>query len=205
MTSEPTVFVVDDDPAARDSVSALVRSMNGRCETFATGEEFLSAYDPSRTGCLVADLRLPGLSGLELQAELARRQWPLPMVLISGYVNVEKTVQAMKAGAEYVLRKPYRAQELWEAIQGALRIDQQWREQRARREELQQRFAALSPEEQDVLDLIADGLPNKVVARRLDVGLRTVEDRRRRIMNKVGVDSFAALVRLHGQLQSDSD
>jgi two-component system, LuxR family, response regulator FixJ len=202
MMTEETVFIVDDDQEARYSVCALAKSMNWRCQSFASAEEFLAAYDPTRHGCLVADLRMVGMSGLELQSEMKRRGWTLPLVLVSGYLNVPNTVQAMKEGAEHVLTKPYQEQELCEAIEAALKHDRQLRQERAQRDDLVGRFGKLTPDERQVLDLIATGLPNKAVARQLDIGLRTVEDRRRRIMEKVGADSFAVLMAMYSQLQA---
>jgi FixJ family two-component response regulator len=197
---EPTVFVVDDDEEARDSVCALVKSMGGTSLAFASGDEFLTAYDPGRPGCLVTDLRMHGLSGLDLQLEVARRGWTVPVVLVSGYIGVQNTVQAMKHGAVDVLSKPYRDQDLWDAIQVAFRRDEQLRRELSHRDEIHRRFSQLTPEEQQVLDLIVLGQANKVVARRLDIGLRTVEDRRRRIMEKLNADSFASLMTMFAEM-----
>lgn len=202
MIAEPTVFIVDDDHEARASVCALVGSVQGHCEQFASAEDFLEVYDPKRPGCLITDLRMRGMSGLELQKEIVRRGWTLSVVLVSGYINVRSTVQAMKFGAEHVLKKPYSDQELWDAIQAAIRRDAEARAHQAARNELNARFSKLSRDERRVLDLVATGLPNKTVARRLDVGVRTVEDRRRRVMAKLGVSSFAALMRLYARMNA---
>lgn len=202
MTSEPMIYVVDDDQGARESVCALVKSLNGHCRQFASAEEFLQAYEPEIEGCLVTDLRMRGMSGLDLQAEITRRGWVLPIILVSGYVDVRSAVQAMKGGAEQVLKKPYSDQDLWDAIQAALRHYSEIRVAQENRKSLQEKFAQLNPGERQVLDLVASGLPNKAVAHRLDIGIRTVEDRRRRVMDKLGVDSFAALMREYGKLQA---
>jgi FixJ family two-component response regulator len=202
MTTKETVFIVDDDQEARESVCALAKSMDWYCRSFASAEEFLAEHEPSSRGCLVVDLRMVGMSGLELQSEVKRRGWTLPVVLVSGYLNVSNAVQAMKEGAEHVLMKPYREQELCEAIQAALSHDRQIHQQQAQREELVAKFGRLTPDERQVLELIATGLPNKAVARQLDIGLRTVEDRRRRIMDKVEAGSFATLMTLYAQLQA---
>jgi FixJ family two-component response regulator len=199
--TQPTVFVVDDVEEARESVCALTKSMGGKCQAYQSGDEFLAAYDPSQTGCLVTDLRMHGISGLELQSEIIRRGWTLPVVLVSGYIGVQNTVHAMKHGAVDVLTKPYRDQDLWDAIQVAFRRDEQLRRKLAHGEAIHRQFSQLTLEERQVLDLIVTGSANKAVAHRLGIGLRTVEDRRRRIMDKVHVDSFAGLMTMFAELK----
>lgn len=194
MATISTVFVVDDDPDALDSVCTLVRTMGLAAAAFASAEEFLESYDPSRPGCLVADQRMTGISGLELQRELVRRGIDMPIIIVSGYVNVTHAVEAMKAGAVTVLRKPYQNQELAEAIQHALQRDVKIRVDKAHHGEILGRYRKLTPQERQVLDLVAVGHPNKTVARKLEVSLRAVEDRRSRIMRKLEVHSFAELM-----------
>lgn len=202
MRAEHTVFVVDDDLDARDSIKALVTSKNGQCRIFEAGADFLASYDPSQRGCLVTDYRMPGMNGRELQLEIKRREWTIPIVLISGYVDVSETVEVMRDGAEYVVAKPYRHQELWNAIEAALVRDDEIRAKQAHRREVVARFASLTPDERQVLVMIADGLPNKTVAKRMDVSMRTIEERRRRIMDKAQVATFAALLALYTEWQA---
>ncbi|MGE3778041.1 MAG: response regulator transcription factor [Pirellulaceae bacterium] len=192
----PVVFVVDDDQDARDSICALVRSMGLPCQPYASADHFLQQFDPALPGCLVTDLRMRGTSGLELLQQLHARRSSLPAIVISAFAGVENTVRAMKLGAVMVLPKPYRDQELWESVQDALKRNQEIRENLANRDKLQQRFAALTEGERDVLELIVTGVPNKTVAKRLDISVRAVEDRRRRIMKKLNVDSFARLMEM---------
>lgn len=202
MNDYDTVYVVDDDKDACASVAALVKSKCGRCESYASAEDFLDSYVPDSPGCLVTDLRLTGINGLDLQEEVYRRDSALPVVLVSGYLNVSNAVRAMKAGAEHVLAKPYRDNDLWDAIECALAHNATARRERTHREGVRARFEKLTPDERNVLELIATGLPNKAVARRLDLGMRTVEERRRRVMDKVGASTFAVLMTKYAEYQT---
>lgn len=193
---EATVFVVDDDPAARDSVTALVESMNIRCEGFPSAEEFLDAYDPIKPGCLVTDVRLGGMSGLELQEQLARRRASLPVVVITAHADVPLAVKAMRRGAINILEKPCRQQELWETIRNALNIDAANRKKRANRELVESRLSSLTPEEHEIMKKVVEGVPNKVIAIDLNLSLRTVETRRHNVFKKMQVESLVDLVRL---------
>jgi FixJ family two-component response regulator len=196
MTSEPIVFIVDDDPAARDSVAALVKSKGLQVRTFASGEEFLAALDPSLFGCVVADVRMTGISGLELQAALNARKIALPVIIITGFGDIPTAVRAMKAGASTFLEKPCRAEELWASIQKALHDAAHSLEAEDRASQAQARLALLTPEERQVLRLMLAGKTNKAIAVELDFGLRTIELRRSNIMRKMQADTFADLVRL---------
>ena len=196
MDENVTVFVVDDDEAARQSVCALVESMGVRAESFESAEEFLAAYDPQRPGCLVTDVRMLGMSGVELQEQLMAAEMKIPVVMITAFAETPVTVRAMKNGAMTFLEKPCRDQELWDAIRAALNRDAERRESRSRAAEHRERLASLTPHERAVMNHLVDGKMNKVIAKTLDVSLRTVEARRRSIFDKTGTRSIAELVRL---------
>jgi RNA polymerase sigma factor (sigma-70 family) len=193
---EPTVFLVDDDPAMRRSVAALVEIAFPCVETFASAADFLAAYQPDRPGCLVLDVAMPGMNGLELQQKLVAEKIDLPIVFITGHANVPMAVEAMQAGAVNFLEKPFHDQQLWDSIQAALDIDVQNRRRKARRQTLQDRLSQLNEGERAVLNLILDGKINKAIAEELGISTRTVEDRRSRIMKKMDASSVAELVQL---------
>ncbi len=190
----PIVFVVDDDEAARESVCALVAAMDVDVKAFESAAEFLSAYNGHQPGCLVTDVRMAGISGLELQRKLSRSNIRLPVVIVSAYIDVRGTVTAMNDGAVTVLSKPYEEQRLWDAIQQGLKLCARWRDEDKHDVDVLNRLAELTDGENRVLELVVEGAPNKAVGRRLGISIRTVEDRRARIMKKIGVHSFAALL-----------
>jgi two-component system response regulator FixJ len=194
--NEPTVFVVDDDEKARKSVCALVRSLGIQAEPFASAEEFLDGYVEGRPGCLVTDVRMLGMSGLELQDELNRRNIMLPVIVLTAYAKTSLTVRALKAGALTMLEKPHEDEDLWDAIRKALAEDAAGRADHQRRQEIRRRVATLLPSERKVMEMIVQGKPNKAVARQLDISVRTVENRRREIFAKLEADSVAELVRV---------
>ncbi|HEV3415897.1 MAG TPA: response regulator [Pirellulales bacterium] len=196
MTTEPTVFVVDDDPAARGSVAALVASHGLAVESFASAEDFLAAYDPARRGCLIADVRMAGMSGLDLQQQLAAKGSTLPVIIITGFADIPMAVRAMQSGAITVLEKPCADKELWQSIQVALDWEERAQLDRQDRAEIIARRASLTPGEVEVLDRLLAGKPNKLIAAELGLGLRTIELRRATLMKKMGADSLAELVRL---------
>jgi FixJ family two-component response regulator len=196
MSNEPTVFVVDDDEAARVSVCALVRSMGVPAQSFSSAEEFLEFSKPELIGCLVTDVRMLGMSGIELQEELSKAGSELPVIVLTAFARTPLTVRAMRNGAVTMLDKPYHDDDLWEAICKALALDAERRGQRAERDEIRGRMSKLSPSEREVLRLIVDGAANKVIANRLGVSLRTVENRRREVFAKMQATSVAELVRL---------
>jgi len=196
MFEDLTVFVVDDDEPSRKSVAALVRSMGVAVRDFASAEEFLAALEPDWRGCVVTDVRMVGLSGLELQQELRRRGAALPVIVMTAYPRTATTVQAMRAGAVTVLDKPYAEDDLWDAIRKALATAQETQRRLARRAELEARLARLTPDERAVMDLLVAGWANKQIAARRDIGLRTVEARRHQVHVKMGAGSLAELVRL---------
>jgi len=193
---EPTVFVIDDDQAARNSVVALVESKGVAARGYASAEEFLAEFDQRQQGCLVVDVRMAGMSGLELHQELRKRKSLLPVVVITGYADVQMAVQAMQAGAVTFLEKPCQEPELWQAIQQALEIEQSQAGLRKQRAEVEARLATLTDDELAVLRRLLEGQPNKRIANELDIGLRTVELRRSNIMRKMQATSLPDLVRM---------
>lgn len=196
MTSEPTVYVVDDDPGARESVRLLVRSMGVQSKQFESAEEFLASLDVEAAGCVVTDLRMPGASGLDLQAALAEAGSTLPVIVISGVAETRATVKAMEQGAITLLDKPYREDELWTAIRRALTLDVARRREADEHAAVRERFARLTARETETLRMILEGKPNKAAATVLNVSERTIENRRRSIFAKTGTKSVAELVRL---------
>lgn len=196
MTLEPeaTIFVVDDDQAARDSLRWLLESVDLRVQTFDSAAHFLDAYQPGQPGCLVLDVRMPGMSGLELQDLLADRQCNLPTLFITGHGDVPMAVRAMKAGAMDFIEKPFHDQTLLERIQQCLARGNQLREESATRAAWLQRIASLTPREREVLDMIVGGSSNKAVASALGISIKTVEAHRANVMEKMSVSSLAELV-----------
>jgi FixJ family two-component response regulator len=202
--TESTVYVIDDDPAARESVAALVKSKGLRARTFASAEDFLAALDGIMRGCLVVDFRMTGMSGLDLQQRLNRDKVPLPIIIITGHGTVPMAVQAMRAGALTFLEKPCSDQELWNHIRAALELEGRAHEQKVKRDEIASRMATLTPDERTVMDRLVAGRPNKQIASELDLGLRTVELRRANIMKKMHANSLADLVRFALILEQSS-
>jgi FixJ family two-component response regulator len=196
MEDRPTVFVVDDDPAARDSVAAMIRSRGIEVESYASAEQFFGQFNRGRLGCLVTDVRMAGMSGLSLLERLKQERISLPAVVITGYGDVPTAVEAMRAGAVTFLEKPCGEGDLLKSIGEAIETHRRLRRQQARLAEIQARFARLTPGEVRVLEQMIAGKPNKTMAADLQIGLRTVELRRANVMKKIEVDSVAELVRL---------
>jgi FixJ family two-component response regulator len=196
MSNEPTVFIVDDDEGARNSVRALVRSMGVAVETFSSAESFLEDLDPESSGCLVTDVRMLGMSGIELQEKMASEGVKLPVIIITAHAETALTVRAVKQGAVTVLEKPCRDYELYDAIRAALNQDLENREKIRERVLFLEKVNSLSDQEREVMGLMVDGLANKVIARRINVSVRTVENRRQRIFEKTETDSLAKLIRM---------
>ena len=194
---EPTVFVVDDEPAIRDSLAMLLRSVGLASRTFPSAPAFLEALDASAPGCVVADVRMPGMSGLELQEALRARAARLPVIIITGHGDIAMAVRAMKAGAADFIEKPFNEQVLLDAVHRALAQGHaDPAPAGSNRAEIEARMATLTPREHEVMLLIAEGRPNKVVATRLGLSTRTVEVHRAKVMEKTGARSLAELVRM---------
>jgi FixJ family two-component response regulator len=198
--TEGLVFVVEDDAPLRESLKNLIRSVGLRVEAFASAQEFLDRPRPEVPGCLVLDVRLPGLSGLDLQQRMAEGNRDMPIIFITGHGDIPMTVQAMKAGAVAFLTKPFRDQELLDAIQQALVRDRKAREQRAKSEELRRRYRSLTPREREVMALVVAGLLNKQIAGELGTSEASVKVHRQHVMEKMGAGSLAALVRMADRL-----
>jgi two-component system response regulator FixJ len=191
-----TVFVVDDDDAVRDSLRLLLKSAEITCQVFASAQDFLSAYDAAHPGCLLLDVRMPGMSGLEMQQELNMRGATLPVIFITGHGDIPMAVEAMQLGAFDFLQKPFRDQELLDRVQRALARDMDNRARLRHTDRIRERLATLSPREREVLDLVTQGKANKMVAGDLGVSQRTVEIHRAHVMQKMEAGSLAELVRM---------
>lgn len=196
MATEPTVFIVDDDAAMRDSLRWLLESVGLSAETFGTAEEFLRAYAPQRPGCLVLDVRMPGMSGLSLQDTLVGRKVRLPIIIVTGYAEVPTAVRALKTGAVDFLQKPFSDDVLLERVRLAIELDREARAAQARRADADARYAQLTTREREVMALVVAGKPNKVIAAELNLSPKTVEVHRANVMKKMEADSVAELVRL---------
>lgn len=196
------IFVVDDETRVREAIRRVAEAMQIESECCSTAEGFLGTYN-DEPGCLLAEQRLPGLNGLELQEELHRRGWAIPFILLCAAPRTTTTVRAIKNGAVTVLDKPCDEDLLWQAVRDALAQDRDQRERSAARQETLARFDALTPKEVDVLRLILAGQPNKSMASLLDVSLRTIENRRRKIFAKLGIGSVAQLVALALEIRLD--
>jgi two-component system, LuxR family, response regulator FixJ len=192
----PTVFVVDDDEAVRSSLRLLLRSVGLPAVAYPSAQAFLAAYSPDQPGCLVLDVRMPGMSGLELQHQLNRRGAIVPVIFITGHGDVPMAVEAMQEGAFDFVQKPFRDQELLERVNRALDKDRTTREQLNQTGGTRERFASLTPREREVMLLMVDGKANKVMAGDLGVSQRTVEIHRARVMEKMEARSLAHLVRM---------
>ncbi len=194
--TDGVVFVVDDDASLRESLKNLIRSVGLRVEAFHSAQEFLRSKRLDVPGCLVLDVRLPGLSGLDLQKRMAEADVEIPIIFITGHGDIPMTVQAMKAGAVEFLTKPFRDQDLLDAIQEALERDSRAREQRAEVEVLRRRFDSLTPREGEVMELMVAGLLNKQIAAELGASETTVKIHRHHVMEKMGAGSLAELVKM---------
>jgi FixJ family two-component response regulator len=201
MNDAPIVTVVDDDQQVRESLAALIQSMNLDVVCYASPGEFLADFVHERPGCVVLDLRLPQQSGLEVLAEMTARGMRAPVIMISGHGDIAAAVAAMKGGAIDFLEKPYRGAALAECLRRAIELDKRNLHAQAERNDLVARFESLTPDEKDVLWLTVEGKPDKAIAMKLDLSLRTIQLRRASLMRKMQVTSRAALIRLAQSLE----
>lgn len=199
----PTVFVVDDDEGVRNSLRFLLKSVGLTTRTLDSASEFLDTYKPSQPGCLVLDVRMPGMSGLELQQQLNLRGAVIPVIFITGHGDIPMAVEAMQQGAFDFLQKPFRDQDLIDRIQRALERDARNRAALDQHARIRERLDSLTPREREVLALMTRGKPNKIMAAELGVSQRTVEIHRARVMEKSGATSLAQLVRMVMDLEAD--
>jgi FixJ family two-component response regulator len=195
-SSKPTVFVIDDDPSVRKSLARLLKSLGFDAETFASAELFLARKHYDGVGCIVLDVRMPGLSGMDLQDELSRADYSMPIIFITGHGNIPMSVQAMKRGAVDFLPKPFDDEELVQAVKKAIEKDRIAKAERAEVHDILRRIEQLTPREHDVLHCVVAGMLNKQIALTLGIAEKTVKVHRGRVMEKLGVDSVAELVRL---------
>jgi len=192
----PTVFIVDDDEAVRNSLRLLLKSVGLSAVALPTAQDFLSKYDPKQPGCLILDVRMPGMSGLELQEQLNVRGAMIPVIFITGHGDIPMAVEAMQQGAFDFLQKPFRDQDLIDRIQRALTKDQTNRAELKEKSGVRERLQTLTPREREILTLVTSGKPNKIMAADLGVSQRTVEIHRARVMEKMHASSLAQLVRM---------
>ena len=195
-TDQPIVFVVDDDASMRQALARLLQSVQLRVEVFASPQEFLQSERPNVPSCLVLDVRLPGLSGLDFQAELARADVRIPIVFITGHGDIPMSVRAMKAGAVDFLAKPFRDQDLLDAVTAAIQRDQKRREHENAMTDLRAHFSSLTPREGEIMALVASGLMSKQIAAEVGLSEITVKVHRSHLMKKMGARSVADLVRM---------
>ncbi|MEI2741590.1 MAG: response regulator transcription factor [Candidatus Competibacter sp.] len=196
MSEVPTVFLIDDDQAVRDAIGLLLQASGLAVETFANAADFLEAGVIQRPGCLLLDVRMPGLSGLDLQKQLRAQGHRVPIIFMTGHGDVPMAIRAMKAGAFDFIEKPFQGQTLLARIREALTLDQRERRRQACRDDAAARMALLSPREREVLERVAEGQYNKVIAAELGISLSTVEIHRKRVMEKLKADSLSDLIRL---------
>jgi len=195
MKLDSTVFVVDDDPDVRESLTRLMEEVEQPIQAFANAEEFLEAYDPANAGCLVLDVRMPGMSGTELQKRLLADGITIPIIIITGHGDVPMVIDTMQRGAIGFIEKPVRPQALIDHIQQALARDSEYRRSKAERESIAARVALLTPREREVVDLAVSGMTNKAIASQFGVSPQAIDSHRAKAMAKMGANNIAELVK----------
>ena len=201
MSDAPTVFVIDDDPSIRSALERLVASVGLNCQTFATADEYLAQMDPAAPGCLIVDMRLPGLNGFELQEHLNRDGYHPPIIFLTAYGDIKTTVRAMKRGAVDFLTKPFHEQELLDAIRQSVERDREGRRKHAELSRRQAQYKSLTPRERQVLALVVTGHLNKQIAAELNLSESTVKLHRGEVMQKMEAHSLAELVSIVADLE----
>ncbi len=196
MGSQPTVFVVDDDQAMRNSLKWLIESVGMQVEAYSSADEFIDHYHPGRAGCLILDIRMPGMSGLDLQEQLIEQEIGIPVIIITGHGDVSMAVRVMKVGAVDFIEKPFNDERLLDSIRNALTLDAQRRVMQADMAEIASRLAQLTPREHEVMEMVSGGESNKEIALALGVSAKTVEVHRARMMDKMQAASLADLVKM---------
>jgi FixJ family two-component response regulator len=200
MNNQPKIYVVDDDAQACKAVLSLVQSMNIPAESFTSAEDFLAAYDGHRPACLVTDMNMLGMSGLELQEQIQALGISISVIVLTAYASTPTTVRAMRNGALTLMEKPCDDELLWEAIRAGILADEKNWQQELQQVSTKQRLDSLTPKERQILELIVAGQANKVIANRLDVSVRTIENHRQKIFQKMQADSVAKLVQMSLEL-----
>ena len=196
MSSDATIHVVDDDSAVRQSLRALLKSLGHRFACHASAEEFLQTYDPEDPGCLILDVRMPGMTGIELQHELQRTGIEIPIIIVTAFGDVPMAVDALKEGAVDFLQKPFSKKALADCIERALKVDRERRAVAAECTGIEERLASLTPREREVMQHLVEGRANRAIAETLDLSVRTVEAHRAEVLRKMAVGSAAGLVRV---------
>jgi RNA polymerase sigma factor (sigma-70 family) len=200
--TKPTIFIVDDDPSVRDSMELMLKSVGFNVKSFASAQEFLKANLQEGPGCLILDVRMPGMSGLDLQEKLVSAEAPLPVIFITGHGTVPMSVRAMKAGAVDFLQKPFEEQDLLDAIKRAITQQKEKKSEKDEADKVQQCIKALTSREYEVFSLLVTGMPNKEIAYKLGTSERTIKAHRAQIMEKMNAGSFADLVRFAEKLKT---
>ena len=201
--SAACVFIVEDDDAVRDSLQMMLESIGRKVESFASADQFLNVYSQDMAGCVVLDIRMPGMNGMELQRKLNELNSILPIIFVTGHGDVPMAVEAMQQGAVDFVQKPYREQELLDKISQAMELDEENRASLLQRQVILECMHELTPRERDVMQLMVEGKANKVIAIDLDISQRTVEIHRARVMEKLHANSLAHLVRMYLAVESD--
>lgn len=194
--TDPVVYVVDDDPAACRAVAELAQTFGYQVRSYQNPEDFLDSVSPDRPGCVVLDIRMPGMSGSDVHQRLVERGLALPVVVLTAYADTSMTVRSLRRGAISVIDKPYREDELWRSIQDAIEQSHEALKKQRHRQTIEQRLRQLGPQDREVLNLMLIGTKNRSIAKRLGVSLRTVENRRRRVFDVMQADSVAVLTRM---------